>query len=190
MAARKKSTSRKKAASKPAARRQAARNPVARKPAVRRAAARTARKPVPRATKKKAPKTGVRRKPEALRIGSVSPTLTVADLVKSIHFYSHVLGFPVGGRWEDDGKLQGVEVKSGRTAILLNQDDWQKGRDRVKGLGFRMYWSTTQDVDDIAAGIRARGGILDHEPHDTEWGTRSFGLTDPDGFKITVSRRI
>jgi catechol 2,3-dioxygenase-like lactoylglutathione lyase family enzyme len=120
----------------------------------------------------------------------VSPTLTVSDLPKSVHFYSHVLGFPVADRWETNGVLQGVEVKSGGTTLLLNQDDWQKGRDRIKGLGFRMYWSTEQDVDDVAAGIKARGGVLDYEPHNTEWGTRSFGMTDPDGFKITISRRL
>jgi len=28
---------------------------------------------------------------------------------------------------------------------------------------------------------------LDSEPHDTEWKTRVFDVTEPSGFKITIS---
>ena len=42
--------------------------------------------------------------------------------------------------------------------FMIGQDDWKKGRDRVKGEGFRLYCQTTQDVDRLAEGIKARGG--------------------------------
>jgi predicted enzyme related to lactoylglutathione lyase len=71
--------------------------------------------------------------------------------------------------------------------FMVTQDDWKLGRDRVKGAGFRMFCSTSQDVDRLAAGIKARGGTLDREPTD-EWGMRTFAITDPDGFKITIGR--
>jgi uncharacterized glyoxalase superfamily protein PhnB len=69
---------------------------------------------------------------------------------------------------------------------MIGQDDWQKGRDRKKGEGFRIYCTTTQDVDVLAAAIKKRGGRLDSEPVDQPWGSRDFSLTDPDGFKITI----
>ena len=70
--------------------------------------------------------------------------------------------------------------------VYISQDDWQKGRDRIKGEGVRIYWYTDQDIDQMAAGIKKRGGTLASEPKD-EWGTRYFTLEDPSGFKITVS---
>jgi uncharacterized glyoxalase superfamily protein PhnB len=45
---------------------------------------------------------------------------------------------------------------------------------------------TAQDVDQLAAGIKQRGGTLDAEP-DTRFGRRAFRLHDPDGFKFVIS---
>ena len=67
----------------------------------------------------------------------------------------------------------------------LSQDDFAKGRDRPKGVGFRLYCNTVQDVDAIAARIKEHGGTLDMEPTDMPWG-RIFAVTDPDGFKISI----
>lgn len=154
---------------------------TARKKAVRKAPRTAARKVAPRLTPRK--------QPETLRIRSASPGLTVGDIERSLHFYTRVLGFIVKDRWEQNGKLMGVEVRAGNASVMLGQDDWQKGRDRIKGVGFRIYCSTVQDVDKLAAGIKARGGVLDHEPQNQPWGMRDFGITDPDGFKITIGRQ-
>ncbi len=72
-------------------------------------------------------------------------------------------------------------------SFWLGQDDWKKGRDRVKGQGFRMYCGTTQDVDALARQIEARGGTLVEKPTDRPWGGRDFAVVDPDGFTITIS---
>lgn len=117
-----------------------------------------------------------------------APSFTADDLGKSIAWYRDVLGFVVGERWEREGKLVGCELRAGGVSLMLGQDDWQKGRDRRKGEGFRLYCGTTQNVDALAAGIKARGGELDSEPADQPWGSRDFSLTDPDGFKITIGK--
>jgi catechol 2,3-dioxygenase-like lactoylglutathione lyase family enzyme len=121
----------------------------------------------------------------SLSLRSVGPSLTVNDIQKSLEWYRDVLGFAVGERWEEGGKLFGVELKAGPAMFVLNQDDWKKGRDRQKGEGFRLYCETDQDVDQLAARIKERGGRLDQEPQDME-GMRGFTLADPDGFKITI----
>ena len=46
---------------------------------------------------------------------------------------------------------------------------------------------TAQDIDRLAALIKARGGVLAHDPRTQPWGERDFGMVDPDGFKITIS---
>jgi len=136
--------------------------------------------------RKKAP-TQARRQPESLRLRNIAPSLTVNDLQASLAWYRDVLGFTVDETWEHGGKVAGASVKAGGAFINLSQDDWAKGRDRVKGEGLRLYLSTTQHVDEIAAGIKARGGTLASEPADQPWGARTFNLVDPDGYKLTIS---
>ena len=128
----------------------------------------------------------VRAKAETLKMSSASPGFTVNDLEKSLAWYRDVLGFVVKERWEQEGKVTGVALRAGGVTFMLGQDDWKKGRDRKKGEGFRLYCTTTQDVDVLAKRIEARGGKLDQEPRDQPWGMRDFALTDPDGFKITI----
>ena len=123
---------------------------------------------------------------QALNVKSVMPGYTVDDLDKSIAFYE-ALGFTLGQKWEDNGKLLGAVVEAGEIQIGLNQDDWKKGRDRQKGLGTRLNIETPEKIVDIAARVKAAGFRLDVEPFDTEWKTRQFELTDPSGYKVTVS---
>jgi uncharacterized glyoxalase superfamily protein PhnB len=123
---------------------------------------------------------------EALQISSIVPSFTVDDLQKSITFYE-ALGFAVDERWEDNGKLMGVMLRAGKNQIGLSQDDWKKGRDRKKGIGMRVFMSTTQNVDEIAARAKRAGVTLKSEPHDTEWKNRAFEVTDPSGFLLTIS---
>ena len=123
---------------------------------------------------------------EALQISTIVPSFTVDDLQKSITFYE-ALGFAVDERWEDNGKLLGVMLRAGKNQIGLSQDDWKKGRDRKKGVGMRVFMSTTQNVDQIAARAKSAGVKLISEPHDTEWKTRAFEVTDPSGFLLTIS---
>ena len=121
-----------------------------------------------------------------LNLSGVATGLTVNDINQTLKWYCDVVGFVITQRWEREGVLTGAEVKAGRATLYLGQDDWQKGRDRVKGLGFRLYFETSQDVDKLAAGIKARGGTLASEPKD-EYGMRSFSLLDPTGYQLTFS---
>jgi uncharacterized glyoxalase superfamily protein PhnB len=123
---------------------------------------------------------------ETLEIRSIVPNFTVDDIRKSITFYEG-LGFSVEERWEDNGTLQGVMLRAGNNRIGLSQDDWKKGRDRKKGVGMRVFIGTTQNVDEIAARAKRAGIKLDAEPHDTEWKSRAFEVTDPSGFLLTIS---
>jgi len=128
-----------------------------------------------------------RKQPETLRVRTMTPLLTVNNIADSLRFYTEGLGFVVKERWEQDGKLGGVTLEAGRCQLMLNQDDFAKGRDRVKGVGHRVWLSTVQKVDDLAARAKAAGIRLDHDVEDQPWGARAFALTDPDGFKLTVS---
>ena len=125
---------------------------------------------------------------EALQIGAIVPSFTVDDLQKSITFYE-ALGFAIDERWEDNGTLLGVMMRAGKNQIGLSQDDWKKGHDRKKGIGMRLYMETTQNVDEIAGRAKSAGLKLNSEPHDTEWKSRAFEVSDPSGFLLTISSK-
>jgi uncharacterized glyoxalase superfamily protein PhnB len=128
-----------------------------------------------------------RKKPETLRLRAVMPTLTVNDISASIAWYRDVLGFVVLDEMMHEGQLLGAAMKAGNVEMLLGQDDWAQGRERLKGVGFRLYCVSVQDIDQIAADIKARGGELAQEPTDQPWGARDLAVIDPDGFKISIS---
>lgn len=123
----------------------------------------------------------------ALQARSVSPSLTVSDLQRSIKFYTEGLGFSTGEEWKDGDKLVGVMLQSEQVYIMLGQDDFAKGRDRVKGVGVRLYIQTNGDVNALAARAKAAGLTLDSGPGDLGWGPTGFTLTDPDGYKLTFA---
>jgi predicted enzyme related to lactoylglutathione lyase len=129
-----------------------------------------------------------RKDPETLRLRAIVPSLTVNDLDASVRFYAGVLGFVVGERWEEGGKLLGLMLKAGTCEIGLSQDDFKKGRDRQKGVGVRLWCHTAQDVDALAARIKAAGGKLAQQPRD-EMGGRRISIDDPDGYHISFEHR-
>ena len=122
---------------------------------------------------------------EAVQISAIIPTITVDDLQKSITFYE-ALGFTIDETWEDNGTLLGVMLRAGKSQIGLNQDDWEKGRDRKKGIGVRLSLLTPQNVDEIARRAKSAGITLKSEPQDTEWKSRAFEVIDPSGFLLTI----
>lgn len=124
--------------------------------------------------------------PEALRLRTVMPSLTVDDLESSLRFYADGLGFTVQERWEEDGKLLGAMLVAGACHLGLSQDDWSQGRDRTKGVGFRIWAETAQDLDRLAERMREQS--IEHVgPKEESWGSRSLSVVDPDGYKLSFT---
>lgn len=126
----------------------------------------------------------------ALDTRGIAPGLTVNDLTKSIHFYVEGLGFTITSRNEVDGQLRFVMLKGGNGELGLGQDDGAKGKNRVKGVGLRLWITTQQDLNQLAAQAKAAGIALDHEVMAMPWGQMAFAVTDPDGFKLTIGAEM
>ncbi len=169
--------------------------PRAGKPGARGAprAAAQARPARPRATSRRTaarPARIVRAKPESLRLRSIAASFTVADLERSLFFYTKALGFIVHQRWETDGKLDGVTLRAGTCELNLSQDDWSHGRDRLKGVGMRLWLETVQDLDRLAERAEGYGASITEWPADRPWGVRSFSLDDLDGYHLSFYRPL
>jgi uncharacterized glyoxalase superfamily protein PhnB len=120
-----------------------------------------------------------------LRATSVMPNMTVDNLQQSLKFFAG-LGFEIEEKWEQDGTLLGVMLRAGEARLGLSQDDGKKGRNRVKGVGMRLYIEAADDIDEVAARAKAAGVTLSREPHDTDWGTRAIEAVEPSGFLLTI----
>jgi uncharacterized glyoxalase superfamily protein PhnB len=128
-----------------------------------------------------------RAEPESLRARTVSATLAVKDLQKSLVWYRDKVGFYVDQKFERGGKLMAASLKAGDVTILITQDnDDGIGWDRVKGAGFTLQFTTAQDVDSLAQAIKDRGGWIESGPA-MESGVRVLRLRDPDGFRLVIS---
>ena len=75
---------------------------------------------------------------------------------------------------------------AGTISFYLTQDDFAKGRDRIKGAGVRLWARTAQDIDVLATRVKTKGGTLAHDVQDVGWGPRGFSIDDPDGYHLTV----
>ncbi len=122
-----------------------------------------------------------------LQSSRVSPSMTASDLERSIKFYVDGLGFSITDRHEEGGQLRFVMLKAGEAEIGLGQDDFAKGRDRSKGVGMRLWLTTTQDLHALAEQAKRAGFPPDNEVAALPWGPLGFAITDPDGFKLTIS---
>lgn len=124
---------------------------------------------------------------KTLQASSLMPTLTVNDLKRSLQFYRDGLGFAVSEEFKEDGVLKGAMIEAEGASLGLSQDDFAKGRDRVKGVGMRLYLETDQDVAALAGQAKAAGITLNDGPAPLPWGPMGFSVTDPDGFKLTIA---
>ncbi len=124
--------------------------------------------------------------PTTLNAKSSFASLTASDLAKSLRFYVDGLGFEVVERNEVDGVLRFAMLKAGNAMLGIGQDDFAKGRDRVKGVGVRFWLQTGEDVTALANRAKAAGLKLDADPAPLPWGPLAFGLVDPDGFLLTI----
>jgi catechol 2,3-dioxygenase-like lactoylglutathione lyase family enzyme len=124
--------------------------------------------------------------PQPLLGETLDASLTVSDLERSATWYTTILGFSVDRRHERDGTLIAVSLKAGAVRLLLTQDYGAKGPSRVRGDSLSLRITTRQDINALAASIKAQGVTLDTEPM-TAHGYTIFRLHDPDGFRFSVS---
>jgi len=127
-----------------------------------------------------------RAEPETFRARSISASLAVKDLEKSLAWYRDRVGFFVEDKIQRGGKLSAFTLKAGDVRIVISQDDGATGWERVKGAGFTLQFTTTQDIDALAEAIKQRGGRLESGPENVS-GIRMLRLRDPDGFKLVIS---
>jgi catechol 2,3-dioxygenase-like lactoylglutathione lyase family enzyme len=119
------------------------------------------------------------------RITGVTPQLRTTDLEASIRFYVEVLGFDLAFRWEDF--YAGLCV--GDAEIHLKRVDAPDPSIAHVAQGDHVHlYIHVDDVDAMAARLRARGVPVLAGPIDRPWQTREVVLRDDQGHTLYLSQ--
>jgi len=113
-------------------------------------------------------------------IAPVSRFLGTADVVRAAAFYRDILGFDV----EQSGAGQIVEARSGRARIHFERHDQGPQGPEDQAPGSAVIFFATDNVEQLHAGVRARGGAPGAIEHVNGIKMRVFEIRDPDGHTL------
>lgn len=123
---------------------------------------------------------------------NIMPALAVKDIEASVTFYTEVLGFTTAFTLPgEDGKLVHASVARGDTSIMFGRVDTSEAHDQGPlGRGVVLYATVDddEDIDAYFARVKRGGAQIMQEPTDQFWGHRDWGIADPDGYLIWVSK--
>lgn len=114
------------------------------------------------------------------------PVLQVADVTRSVAFYTEKLGFVSHGTWGDGPDF--CIVQRGAVTIALD-------RTREPGVTapLNQYWAAyvyVEDADALCAEFRGKGAEIAREHEDMFYGLRDFDVRDPDGHLIAFGHML
>ena len=112
------------------------------------------------------------------------PVLRVADIERSVDWYTRVLGFMVSWRAPNDGGGENCMLHSGESRVLLSTGSHLGDKPAFTGT---LYFET-EGVRDLYARIRDQVEIV--WPLELmEYGTLEFGIRDPDGYTLAFAEQ-
>ena len=124
-----------------------------------------------------------------MRVLRVAPVLLVRDIVASVEFWRERVGFETDAIHGEPPSFA-MPTRDGVTIMLAQAPagteppvpNW-----RVLDKCNQVYvW--VDDANALYDELRGRGAPIDFSIYDTPWGTREFGIQDPDGHDIAFGQ--
>ena len=123
----------------------------------------------------------------------LTPNLLVADVSRSLAFYTGVLGFNRGMTVPEEAPFVFGSVTSDAVEIFFNEQatavkEYPPLADRPIGASGTMFIEVEQ-IEKFCAAIESKVQIL--VPLHTQWyGVKEFVIADPDGYLITFAEPV
>lgn len=123
----------------------------------------------------------------------LTPNLLVAEVSRSLAFYTDVLGFARGMTVPEESPFVFASVISGAVEVFFNDAETATKEYPVFG-GREIGASGTlfielEGIDEFYAGLEGRVTIV--IPLHTQWyGMKEFAVMDPDGYVLTFAERV
>ena len=114
-------------------------------------------------------------------------TLTVADVQRSIDFYSGKLGLEVA--WNSVPAFAMLRMGAGTIGLLSMAEAQKEGVEpsspaQKAAIHVEL---TTDDLDDLYEDLKSKGVVFPQPPHDEPW-ERSMTAYDPDGYAVEFAQ--
>jgi uncharacterized glyoxalase superfamily protein PhnB len=114
------------------------------------------------------------------------PVIHVGDSRRAEAFYCERLGFQLLHSWRpDQARSDPCYMTVARDAARLHLTSFKDG---VVGTWTSTVYVYVDDVDALYAELQAKGVSM-RAPIDQDWGTREFGVRDPDRNLITFGQQ-
>jgi uncharacterized glyoxalase superfamily protein PhnB len=119
------------------------------------------------------------------------PNLRVLNPKSEIEWLVGVLGFETHFIAEYDGQIVHAELRMGEHLLFLQPDkvDDAYGMHSPQSLNGtnQCVCIAVEDVEAVAARVRAAHGEMITQPHDTPYGAREFSCRSPDGHVWSIA---
>ena len=119
------------------------------------------------------------------RIVASRCVLAVRDLKVSTRYYMDVLGFSRDPIDADGWSF----LMRDNFRVMLGECPEEKPAGDLGNHSYFAYWNI-EGIDQFYQEVAARGAIVTSRPADKPWGLREFGLSTPDGHRITCGELI
>ena len=113
---------------------------------------------------------------------AITPVLRVADLQRSIDWYTRLLDFAVLWRADNDGGGENCMLESGKTSLMLSTGPHLGEKPGFSGT---LYFETT-GVDELYQRIKQQVDVV-WPLEQMSYGTREFGIRDPDRYILAFA---
>jgi uncharacterized glyoxalase superfamily protein PhnB len=135
-----------------------------------------------------------------IRKTSISPSIRVKDIEKSLDFYTKTLGFLTWDKFaRKNGKIAHASVGFDSPLIMISPVEYvrtQQTKENLSknkvGVGVEFYigMNGSKSLDEFFSELKAKGITVISEPKTEFWGDRIFTVQDPDGYAITFSEHV
>src|SRR6185295_18233403 len=115
---------------------------------------------------------------------SVMPALQVAEMHRAVQFYTHYLGFSVAWRSPGDGGGENCMLAAGPVSVLLSTSPHLGAPPHFTGT---IYFDV-EDVEGLWDTVSPAADVV-WPIGDMEYGTREFGIRDPDGYVLAFAEQ-
>lgn len=124
-----------------------------------------------------------------MRLKSLVPMLSVADVEKTLRFYQDTFGFEVVNRYEQDGFLHWAMVQAGDTELMFARCDVNQSVLPFDTREHLVLYFHLDDVEALHAGLQGQEYPVS-SLRVTFYRMKEFDLRDPDGYQLCFGQEI
>lgn len=122
-------------------------------------------------------------------MGDLSPLFAVRDMLKTIEFYTKVLGFEMGMAFPNADHPKYADLsKDGMVLMVIPAGEHGISPTEKFGTGVTFYMNIEGDIDEYYRKLKENNVSFTEDIKDEPYGVRDFTVEDPDGYRLAFAQ--